>query len=69
MIIDNCHSFFEKPIMEKRFFNVYSCKKFFRVPDGAYLIGEDIAVRNTKEVYADEKAGYLIECLEHGTNY
>ena len=69
VIIDNCHSFFEKPIMGKRFFNVYSCKKFFGVPDGAYLIGEDIAVGDTKEVYADEKAGYLLECLEHGTNY
>ena len=69
VIIDNCHSFFQKPIMGKRFFNVYSCKKFFGVPDGAYLIGEDIDSRDIKEVYADEKAVYLIECLEHGTNY
>lgn len=35
IIVDNTHSFFQKPI--KGIDTIYSCRKFFGVPDGAYL--------------------------------
>ncbi|MDQ2085656.1 hypothetical protein RBH29_04310 [Herbivorax sp. ANBcel31] len=35
IIIDNTHAFFQKPI--KGIDTIYSCRKFFGVPDGAYL--------------------------------
>ncbi len=47
MILDNTHAFFQRPI--KGIDTFYSCRKFFGVPDGAYLasdmiLTEDIAV-------------------------
>jgi hypothetical protein len=35
IILDNTHAFFQKPIDEID--TIYSCRKFFGVPDGAYL--------------------------------
>jgi hypothetical protein len=35
IIIDNTHAFFQKPI--NGIDTIYSCRKFFGVPDGAYL--------------------------------
>lgn len=35
IIIDNTHAFFQKPI--QGIDTIYSCRKFFGVPDGAYL--------------------------------
>ncbi len=37
VIIDNCAGFFSKVLPDN--INVYSCRKFFGVPDGAYVIG------------------------------
>ena len=33
-IVDNCHSFYHKPNVGDNY--IYSCRKFFGVPDGAY---------------------------------
>ncbi|WP_415347483.1 hypothetical protein, partial [Clostridium perfringens] len=38
IIVDNTHAFFQKPI--EKVDTIYSCRKFFGVPDGAYLISE-----------------------------
>lgn len=35
IIIDNTHSFFQEPVEEVD--TIYNCRKFFGVPDGAYL--------------------------------
>jgi len=35
IIVDNTHSFFQKPI--KNIDTIYNCRKYFGVPDGAYL--------------------------------
>ena len=42
LIIDNTQAFYEPP--RKGAYNVYSCRKFFGVSDGAYLIKEGIQV-------------------------
>ena len=38
IIIDNTHAFFQKPI--QNIDTIYSCRKFFGVPDGAYLASD-----------------------------
>ncbi len=38
LIIDNCHAFFEEPMLGVH--NVYSCRKFLGVPQGAFLVAE-----------------------------
>lgn len=47
IIVDNTHAFFQKPI--EGIDTIYSCRKFFGIPDGAYLstearLDEDIKV-------------------------
>lgn len=69
VILDNSHSFYCKPIMSKNIYNIYSCKKFFGVPDGAYLISAHLEGGEIAEGYASERALYLFESLEQGTNY
>lgn len=69
ILIDNCHSFFHEPVFEENIYNVYSCKKFFGVPDGAYLIGKNIEIKEHEPTYSAEQASYLLECVERGTNY
>lgn len=38
IIIDNTHAFFQKPLFDVD--TIYSCRKYFGVPDGAYLYTE-----------------------------
>lgn len=40
IILDNTHAFFQNPISEVD--TIYSCRKFFGVPDGAYLSTKSI---------------------------
>ena len=52
IILDNIQAFFQKPL--DGIDTIYSCRKFFGVPDGAYLstdvrINEDLAVDNSRE--------------------
>lgn len=51
IIVDNIHAFFQKPVDEID--TIYSCRKFFGVPDGAYLatdclLGEDLPIDNSE---------------------
>lgn len=51
IIVDNTHAFFQEPI--KGVDTIYSCRKFFGVPDGAYLstdcvLDQDIEVDVSK---------------------
>lgn len=38
IIMDNTHAFFQKPLLDVD--TIYSCRKYFGVPDGAYLYTE-----------------------------
>ncbi len=66
VIIDNSQAFFSKPI--NKCMNVYSCRKFVGVPDGAYVIGENA------EKYTDEYAQccssdtslFMLQRIEYG---
>jgi len=66
VIIDNSQAFFAKPV--PNFMNVYSPRKFFGVPDGCYVIGDN-AGDFTDEYDADFSSGtsgFLLERIEYG---
>ena len=67
-LIDSAHSFYSSPIMRENVFNLYSCKKFFGVPDGGYLISKRKIEQIYKQYISSHISGYLIKSLEEGTN-
>ena len=70
VIFDNTQAFFSKPIIGDNIFNVYSCRKFFGVSDGAYIISN--RKENIDKQYdidlSWERCTYLIKSYETGTN-
>lgn len=66
VIYDNTQSFFEKPITNA--YNIYSCRKFFGVCDGAYLITELIQGDNYAERYRPRNASFILDALTYSTN-
>ena len=67
-LIDNAHSFYNKPIMRDNVYNLYSCKKFFGVPDGGYLISKKKIEQTYGKTFSSKISNYLIKSLEEGTN-
>lgn len=65
-IIDNCQAFFCKPV--KGQMNVYSCRKFVGVPDGAYVIGSNAnsGVEKYPQCYSSDTATFLFSRIEYG---
>ena len=59
--------FFHKPNVGENY--IYSCKKFFGVPDGSYLITDDYIEEQGSLSKGAEYSNYLITALESGTNY
>lgn len=54
IILDNTHAFFQPPLAEVD--TIYSCRKFFGVPDGAYLstdavLEEKLSMDSSKDRY------------------
>lgn len=68
VILDQCHAFFAPPILREGVMNIYSCRKFIGVSDGAYLIGKGIAAPALKEDVSWPRARHLFKCIETGTN-
>lgn len=69
VVFDNCMAFFEPPVMRSGVLNVYSCRKFFGVSDGAYIVGNELPDVSLLEL--DESFGrsaHLLESLERGTD-
>ena len=66
VIFDNTQAFYAKPIMST--YNIYSCRKFFGVVDGAYLIREDISHWPLEKNYGYGSGEFLFKSLEKGTN-
>jgi hypothetical protein len=68
VIIDNSPAFYNNPVAGC--FNVYSPRKFFGVPDGCYVIGEN-AIRLTdeyKQDYSSETSSFLLKRIEFGSS-
>lgn len=66
LLIDNCHVFFNKPI--PGVYNAYSCRKFFGVNDGAYLIKNRLKNVKLPDETSYESAVHLLKSLDCGTN-
>lgn len=68
VIFDNTQAFFASPRMDADSYNVYSCRKFLGVADGAYLIHKDLQARPYPADSSWQRAGYLLKCLDTSTN-
>lgn len=68
VILDRAHAFYEKAFINDHIHLVYSAKKFFGVPDGAYLISPFAGKADRKLTDAHVYAGYLLTAYEVGTN-
>lgn len=68
LIIDRAHNFFAQPIDAQNIHNIYSAKKFFGVPDGAYVVSK-LVIPNEEALTASHTyADYLLLTYEEGTN-
>ena len=68
IILDNTQAFYAKPIFHPNILNVYSCRKFFGVSDGGYLIGEHIEPIDFQLATSWKDSVFLAKSLELGTN-
>lgn len=64
VIIDNSQAFFSKPLEDCM--NVYSCRKFVGVPDGAYVIGENAEKYDYPQSYSSDTAIFMLQRIEYG---
>lgn len=66
VIFDNAQAFFANPI--EHCMNIYSTRKFFGVPDGAYVIGEGAArfTGEYEEDFSSDTSLFLLQRIEYG---
>ncbi|MFI3250212.1 MAG: hypothetical protein R3Y07_04555 [Eubacteriales bacterium] len=62
LIVDNTQAFFHKPLHGMD--TLYSCRKFFGVPDGGYLHTEIAPPEELYREKSSERFSYLVGCLE-----
>lgn len=68
VIIDNSAAFYSEPT--EGCLNVYSPRKFFGVPDGCYVIGDNAAkhVYDYEQDFSSPTASFLFKKLEYSTS-
>lgn len=68
VIVDNSAAFFCDPV--EGYYNVYSPRKFFGVPDGCYVIGNnaDKHTDDYKQDISSVTASFLLKTIEFGTS-
>jgi hypothetical protein len=66
VIIDNSAAFFSNPV--KGCYNVYSPRKFFGVPDGCYVIGDNAEKysEDYEQDFSSVTASFLLKRVEFG---
>lgn len=62
IILDNTHAFFQKPI--DGIDTIYSCRKFFGVPDGAYLSTNAILEEKLEEDKSSNRMKHILGRFE-----
>lgn len=65
VIIDNTHSFFQKPL--KGIDTIYNCRKYFGVPDGAYL-STNLDNPNINNQSVKDMFGHLLGRMEENAS-
>ena len=68
VIFDFAHSFFTPPVLRDGIMNVYSCRKFLGVCDGAYVIGNHLKKPTLEQDVSSSRAIHLFKSMELGTN-
>ncbi len=66
LIIDNSTCFYADPVLAEGIWNVYSCRKFFPVPDGGYLITADPRRLPLPKEVSYKRARALLRSFELG---
>jgi len=66
VLFDNTQGFFTEPMHGA--YNAYSCRKFFGVADGAYLVADDLVNLDLPTDESSETAGFLLKAIEYGPN-
>lgn len=66
IIVDNVQAFFQKPV--KGIDTIYSCRKFFGVPDGAYLYTNTELKESIPRDKSKDRFKYLFGRLEEDAN-
>lgn len=66
IIIDNIPAYFSEPLMDV--FNIYSCRKFIGVPNGAHIISKKICRNELQSYDTAEKYLYLLKAKESGSS-
>lgn len=66
VIIDNSQAYFSRPLDDC--LNVYSCRKFIGVPDGAYVIGKGAHryLNEYEQSYSSDTALFMLQRIEYG---
>lgn len=64
VLFDNTQGFFTAPV--RGTYSAYSCRKFFGVPDGAFLVGDKLATLDIPKGASADTAGFLLKALESG---
>ena len=62
LIVDNTQAFYAKPILGIDTF--YTCRKFFGVPDGAYLYCDKELDEEIEQDYSYERVAYLVKRID-----
>ena len=61
--MDNAQAFFTEP--EKNVDTIYTCRKFFGVPDGAYLITNQIETSELPRDKSESRISHILGRLEN----
>lgn len=62
IILDNTHAFFQKPV--KGIDTIYSCRKYFGVPDGAYLSTDKELEESLEQDISKDRMSYILGRFE-----
>lgn len=68
VILDCTQAFFFEPVMRERVNNIFSCRKFVGVPEGAYLVEKNAHARQLEPGSSWTRYGFLCKAHELGTN-
>lgn len=63
VIFDNVQAFFQKPI--KGIDTIYSCRKFFGVPDGSYLSTDNFLTESIEQDISSVRMKHILGRYEH----
>lgn len=67
LIVDNTQAFFAEPI--NGIDTLYTCRKFFGVPDGAYLYADGIQANETERSVSYDRVSHLIKRIDKSPEF